>query len=69
MPIISTPVERRDAGLKERTRERERERGGRGWEGRQQRVDAVEKWRKFTKKVSPIRGRTLTCRRTYMREN
>ena len=25
MPIISTPVERRDAGLKERTRERERE--------------------------------------------
>ena len=26
MPIISTPVERRDAGLKERTRERERER-------------------------------------------
>ena len=39
MPIISTPVERRDAGLKERTREREREReegeggkaGSKGW--------------------------------------
>lgn len=38
MPIISTPVERRDAGLKERTRERERRerverqaaKGGRG---------------------------------------